>query len=162
MTARTGYSLLQIALHWLTAIAIFGAFFTHEGMGRALNQRIDADLSGFDGATLHTALGGLAFALVAVRLAVRLRSGAPPAQGPKLVQTASKLGHKLLYALMILAPLLGALTWYGKIEALGELHEITGQALIVVALGHAIAAIFHQALFSDGTMARMAFPEKRP
>ncbi len=159
-TERTGYSGLQIALHWIVAILIFGAWFTHEGMGRALRQRIEQDLTGFDGATLHTMMGGAAFAFVIVRLIVRLRTGAPEPHGPPMVQLAATWGHRLLYTLMILAPLLGAITWYGKVEALGEIHELVGQALMLVAIGHLLMAMLHQALWLDGTLMRMFSPSK--
>lgn len=160
MKERTGYSLVQIALHWAVAFLIFGAFFSHDGMGRALRQRIEQDLNGFDGATPHTIMGGMAFALVAIRLIVRLVRGAPEPHGPPMVQLAARLGHWLLYALMIAAPLLGAITWYGKIEGLGDLHEIVGKALMIVALGHIIMALAHQAIWADSTLSRMFSPSK--
>ena len=158
--SKTGYSGVQIALHWLVAVLVFGAWFTHEGMGRALRARIEQDLSGFDGATLHTMLGGAAFAFVLVRLLVRLRTGAPEPHGSTMVRMAANWGHRLLYALMILAPLLGAITWYGKIEGLGDVHEWVGQALMLVAIGHLLMAMLHQALWSDGTLMRMVSPSQ--
>lgn len=157
-THRTGYSGLQIALHWIVAVLIFGAFFTHDGMNRALERRIEQDLSGLDGATLHTILGGLAFAFILVRIVVRLKRGAPEPQGSPLVQAAASWGHRLLYVLMIAAPALGAATWYGKVEDLGDAHELVGKALVIVAVGHLLAAMAHQALRSDGTLARMVTP----
>lgn len=159
-TTRTGYSGLQIALHWIVAFLIFGAWFTHEGMNDALDARIDQGLTGFDGATLHTMLGGAAFAFVSVRLIVRLKRGAPEPNGTPLVQMAATWGHRLLYALMIAAPLLGAATWYGKIEELGDIHELVGKALMMVAIGHLLMAMLHQALWSDGTLMRMVSPSK--
>ena len=159
-THRNGYSGLQIALHWIVAFLIFGAWFTHEGMGRALRQRIEQDLSGFDGATLHTMMGGAAFAFVLIRLVVRMTRGAPEPHGSPMIQMAAVWGHRLLYALMIAAPLLGAITWYGKIEGLGEVHEIVGQALMLVAIGHLLMALVHQALWSDGTLHKMFKPSK--
>ncbi|MCG6884226.1 MAG: cytochrome b/b6 domain-containing protein [Silicimonas sp.] len=152
---RTGYSGLQIALHWIVAVLIFGAWLTHDGMGRALRQRIEQDLSGFEGATLHTLLGGTVFALVLIRLIVRLKRGAPEPHGSPAIQMAATWGHRLLYALMILVPALGAATWYGKIEGLGEVHELAGNALMLVAIGHLLMALVHQALWSDGTLSRM-------
>ena len=35
MTERTGYSLTQIILHWLTAIGVITAFLTHDAMKEA-------------------------------------------------------------------------------------------------------------------------------
>lgn len=157
---RNGYSGLQIALHWIMAFLIFGAFFTHEDMDDALETRIEQGLSGLEGATLHTIFGGLAFAFVLVRILVRLRRGAPEPHGSPMLRLAANWGHRLLYALMIAAPLLGAATWYGKFEDLGDIHELVGKALIIVAVGHLIMALVHQALWSDGTLNRMFTPTR--
>ena len=59
---------------------------------------------------------------------------------------------------MVAAPALGAATWYGKSEGLGEIHEIVGQALVLLAVGHLLVALLHQALWADGTLARMFQP----
>lgn len=152
---RTGYSGLQIALHWVVAVLIFGAFFASDDMGDALEKRIEQGLSGLDGATIHTILGGAALAFVLIRLVVRLIRGAPEPHGSPTMQLAAMWGHRLLYALMIAAPVLGAATWYGKFEELGDVHEIVGQALILVAVGHLLMALVHQALWADGTLSRM-------
>ena len=39
--------------------------------------------------------------------------------------------------MLFAAPLLGAATWYLTIEAAGDLHELAGKALMLLALGHA-------------------------
>lgn len=159
MSKSESYSRLQIALHWIVAILIIGAFFTHEGMGQVLRQRIELGQTGFEGATLHTILGGLAFAFILIRIIVRLKQGAPAAHGSDLVVAAATWGHRLLYLLMILAPALGAATWYGHLSGLGDIHEIVGKALMIVALGHAAAALFHHFMEKDGTLLRMLRPD---
>jgi cytochrome b561 len=155
---RTGYSGLQIALHWIVAILVFGAYFTSEDMGDALKERIEQGLSGLDGATLHSILGGLAFAFILFRIVTRWTKGAPEPLGSPMMQMAAAWGHRLLYALMIAVPALGAATWYGKIEGLGDAHALLGNALILVAVAHLLVAIAHQALWADGTLARMVSP----
>lgn len=158
---RNGYSRLQIALHWLIAALIFAAFFTHEGMGRVLNQRIETGATGLEGNTVHVWLGGLALALILFRLVVRFVSGAPgplPETSP-LMAAAVKWGHRCLYALMIAAPAVGAAAWYGHLAPAGEVHEVLGKLLMVLSVGHALAAILHQVLARDSTMARMLKPQ---
>jgi len=155
---RSGYSALQIGLHWLVALLIFGAFFTQDGMGRALRQRIEQDLSGMDGATWHTLLGGMAFLFILIRLVVQLRRGAPEPHGAPMVQMAAHWGHRVLYALMLVVPALGAASWYGKLPELGDIHEILGKALVIIAVGHAVIAIAHRVLWNDGTLERMFRP----
>ena len=160
MAHTAGYSRLQIALHWIIAVLIVAAWFTHEGMGRALRTRIETGATGFEGNTLHVWLGGAAFALILVRIVVRLVQGAPgPVPGnPEWMQMAAHWGHRLLYLLMVAAPALGAAAWYGGVKAAGELHETAGGLLMLVALAHAVVAIAHQVVLKDGTMDRMKKP----
>ncbi|MGI3184508.1 cytochrome b [Nioella aestuarii] len=154
-----GYSRLQIALHWLIAILILAAWATHEGMGRLLEARIE---SGILTPNPHAILGLAVFVLVLIRVIVRHRQGAPgPVPGSSAMAEAAALwGHRLLYLLMILTPIGGAITWFGGIEALGEGHELLGNALMIVALGHAVVAILHQLVLKDGTMTRMLRPRR--
>ena len=157
MPPRTGYSTLQIALHWAIAILILATWFTHEGMGRVLERRIEAGTTGIEGNTIHVWLGGTVFALILIRSLVRLIQGAPDhtPETPPFMAKAATWGHRLLYLLMILAPILGAAAWYGHIEAAGEAHEVVAQLLMLAALGHAAAAIYHQVFLRDGTLTRM-------
>lgn len=158
MSRPTGFSRGQITLHWIVAALIFGAWFTHDGMGRALRARIAEGMTGMEGATPHTVLGGMAFAFVLVRIILRLRRGAPDPNGSPAMQKAAKWGHGLLYGLMAVVPALGAATWYGGIESLGEVHETLAQVLMIVILGHAAVAIWHQFVRKDGTLTRMIRP----
>jgi len=160
MSISTGYSRIQITLHWLIAVLILAAWFTHEDMGRVLRQRIEAGTTGIEGNTLHVWLGGAAFALILVRIIVRVVQGAPgPVAGASpMAATAALWGHRVLYLLMIVTPAVGAAAWYGHIKAAGEVHEMLGTALMVVALGHALVAIWHQVVKKDETMKRMLKP----
>ena len=153
---RTAFSRMQIWIHWIVAILIFAAFFTHEGMGDALRERIEQGLTGMEGATPHTAIGGVAFAFILWRLVLRWRRGAPEPEGSGLQLTAAIWGHRLLYLLMIVVPSLGAAAWYGKLPNLGEVHEVLGKTLVLIALGHGAVALWHHFVLKDGTLRRMA------
>lgn len=159
MSPPTGYSRLQVFLHWLVAGLIAAAFLTHDDMGRALRDRIEQDLSGLEGATLHTILGGLAFVFILWRIVVRWLRGVPSPDGSSAQRTAAVWGHRLLYLLMVVVPLGGAIAWYGKSREVGEVHEIGGKALVVLAIGHAAVAIWHGIFQKDGTLKRMIRPE---
>lgn len=159
MSEKTGFTLTQIALHWAVALCIVAAFVTHDGMGRALNARIDSGTTGMEGATLHTIFGGLAFALILIRVIVRLRQGAPAPHGSPMMVAAALWGHRVLYLLMFVVPMMGAATWYGHIEPLANPHEILGKALMLIALGHALVALAHHFLLKDGTLTKMLKPE---
>jgi len=157
---RSGYSTLQITLHWLIAVLILAAWFTHEGMGRIFHQRLEAGTTGIEGNTVHVWLGGAALALTLIRVIVRWMQGAPdhtPETPPRMAKYAT-WGHILLYVLMIAVPGLGAAAWYGHIHIAGNIHEIAAQALMLAALGHAVMAIYHHIFLKDGTLTRMTRP----
>jgi len=157
MATKTKYSTLQIVLHWLIALLIIAAWLLSDGMGEALRTRVQSGATGIEGNTIHVWLGGATFLLVLIRIVVRLIQGAPgPVPGgSELIEKAGVWGHRLLYVLMVLTPALGAATWYGGIGFTGELHDLSSSALMLVALGHAVMAIYHQFILKDGTLSRM-------
>ena len=159
MSQPTRYTRLQIGLHWLIALLIAGAFFTHENMGQALRQKIESGTVGIGSPTPHTVLGMLALVFVLWRVVVRIRNGAPEPHGSPAVVAAAKWGHRVLYLLMIAVPIGGFTAWAGGLRDVGDIHGLAGQALVVLALGHALMAVWHQWVKKDGTMKRMIRPE---
>ncbi len=99
--------------------------------------------------------------LAAVRLVTRLGYGAPPAPaGTSPLQARLADGmHWLFYALLFLVPISGLLAWYVT-PALGEIHELSKPAFIVLILGHAGAALYHQFVVKDGVLRRMFVPAR--
>ncbi len=162
MAQRTTFTLPQIILHWLIAVLIVGAYIGGDGMGRVLDQRIAEGWTGIEGNTPHVWVGGTVFALVLIRIVLRLIKGAPPPVPgtPPLMVRAAHAGHLLIYALMVAVPAAGAAAWYVKIPAAGDVHEILGTSLIVVALGHAVVAILHEAQKPGGMLVRMVRPSR--
>lgn len=157
MTTRTGYSRTQITLHWLTAIAVLVAWFTHEGMEDVAEAAWRANEGPFP--TVHTVAGALAMILIITRIILRRRRGAPEPQGSEMAKLAATWGHRLIYALVLIVPLLGAATWFGGFRDLSDIHEIAAKSLMLAALGHATMAIWHQFGKKDGTLMRMLRPE---
>lgn len=156
-TSPSGYSLTQIILHWITAFAVITAFVTHDAMVLIATDVREAGGAPFP--TIHTLAGLIAFVAIVIRLLLRRRHGAPEAQGSELNQTLAKLGHWALYALVIIVPLMGAVSWFGGVESLSMPHGILGKALMLLALGHAAMAIWHQFVKKDGTLLRMLKPK---
>ena len=153
MKTTTGYSGIQIALHWLIAVLIAIAWFTGEGAGDAMEVVEEGGVAGF---VPHVAFGLAILALVVVRILVRLGRGAPAAPGvPGSLSTlAADWGHRLIYLLMIAVPLGGVSTWFLGLDV-GELHELAANVLMIVALGHAVMALYHQYIVKDGLLRRM-------
>lgn len=153
MKTTTGYSGTQIALHWLIAILIVAAWFTGEG-GRAATDTVEK--GGTAGFVPHVAIGLAILALVVLRLLVRLGRGAPAAIGTpgSLGVMASDWGHRLIYLLMIAVPLGGVATFFLGLDV-GVIHALAPNVLMVVALGHAALALYHQYVVKDGLLRRM-------
>jgi cytochrome b561 len=73
---RTGYSLLQIVLHWTIAALIAVQFLFHDAVEDAFDDLVDGDRVRGDelaGAWLHAGIGATILILAIVRLTVRLR-----------------------------------------------------------------------------------------
>ncbi len=167
------FNLLARLLHWAMAVAILAMLFIGVGMMSSLTWRpwlLD----------LHQPLGIAILLLAIVRLVNRLRHGAPalPADLPRWQVLAAKASHWLLYALMLLLPLLGwgvrsaggwpvtmfpgvtlppiAPThpvWYAVLR---DAHGLLAWLLFAVVLMHLAAALMHAWVRRDGVFSSMA------
>ena len=153
MKTTTGYSGLQIGLHWLIAILIVTAWFTGEGAEEAMEVVEEGGVAGF---VPHVLVGLAILALVLVRVLVRLGRGAPAAPGEpgSLTVLAADWGHRLIYLLMLAVPLGGIATFFLGLDV-GEVHGLAANLLMLVVLGHALMALYHQYVLKDGLLRRM-------
>jgi cytochrome b561 len=153
MKTTTGYSGTQIALHWLVAVLILVAWLTGEGAEEALEAVEEGGTAGF---VPHVAMGLAILALVVVRVMVRLSRGAPASPGAagSLAVRAAEWGHGLIYLLMIAVPLGGISVWFLGME-LEDAHKLAANLLMLLVLGHALMALYHQYVLKDGLLRRM-------
>jgi cytochrome b561 len=168
----TNYDGVAIALHWATAVLVFANF--------ALAQTWDCFAKGTRGLMedTHMSFGVLLAAVVAARLVWRWMPGHQVSSlEAGWVRIASKGTHYLLYALLATEAALGfTFRWgagrpmeffglgipplIGGIEKplrseLREIHEWIGWAIIIIALLHALAALYHHYVLKDRVLARM-------
>lgn len=167
------FTLMQRCLHWLMAICILAMLFIGVAMVSTLGPEYLALVA------FHKTLGIIVLALVVVRLAVRWRSGTPPlpADLPEPMKLAATLSHYLLYALMIVMPLLGwamlsaaryPVVVFGSLHLppiappSRELHSLLWGAhhylaflFFALVLAHLAAALFHALIRKDGVFASM-------
>jgi superoxide oxidase len=163
------YSRLMMALHWTTVVLILVAYFLSEG-GRGV--RIHPPL-------LHFAFGLAVLVLTIPRLLARSFGGAPPLPdfGYPWLTLAARVGHAVLYALLLAVPLagwysasrLGAPAWLFGITLpplthvvgtsaglIGQLHQVGGNLILILAGLHAAIALYHQFVLRDHTLERMS------
>ncbi len=126
---------------------------------------------------MHKIFGMLILVLVVARLVYRLRNGAP-ADEPTLEpwqKAVSHITHWMIYALLLLVPLLGwlATSAYGPFKPfgiplpglLGEnqdlatrlygVHKLMAILLALLVAMHVGAALFHYVIRKDGVLNRM-------
>lgn len=171
------------ALHWLVALVVVATYalaLYRDGIPKGDFRNLVT--------MIHISLGASVFALALVRIFWRATHAAPPpVPMSPLMQIVAHAGHGLLYLAMLGVPLVGLLMVWAKgrtpvlfgvlplppmigankdlAHTLEEAHEVMGHVMMVLAFGHAAAAIWHQKVLKDGTLGRMvgflsATPEK--
>ena len=161
MSTPTGYSRLQIGLHWLVALLIAAQFLLNEEMGAAFRALMRGETAAFSPLVAAHVWGGVLIgALVLWRLALRATRGAPPP--PETEHAALRLAaaatHWTLYALLAIIVASGAAAWFGGVRDAGEVHEVMTTLLLVVTGLHVAAALFHQFVLKTDVLTRMRRP----
>jgi cytochrome b561 len=169
----TSFAPLARLLHWLMALMIIAMLFIGAGMVTSVSERHEWLLH------LHKPLGIAILLLVLVRLFVRFSTRQPrlPADLPAWQVLAAKASHVLLYALMVILPLLGwamisaagdpvllsatlqlpsILPANAKVFAwLRQAHGYLAYLLFLTVLLHLAAALFHGWVRRDGVLKSM-------
>lgn len=159
MSARPlGYSLLQIRLHWIVAALVILQLIFGESIADSFDARIESGVSGYSlPAVLHIAAGVLIGLLALWRLSLRLGRGVPD-EGAGPMGLAAKVAHWTFYAILVVAPVMGLVAWFGGSETAGDLHGWAKPVLIVLIGLHVAAALWHQFVLKDGLLLRMKRP----
>jgi len=180
-TTPRRYSSASIAMHWamvLVFVAVYALINLADGFEKGSAERQMAR-------DWHATFGLLVFALVWLRIVLRLLGTTPPIEPTPAVwmDKLAKLGHLALYALMIGLPVLGWLLlsargkpipFFGlELPALmapnkelgttiKEIHELGGNLGYFLIGGHAVAALFHHYVLKDNTLRRMTGFMRQP
>lgn len=171
-----GYGWLAIILHWLMAVLLFGLF----GLGLYMVELSYYDAWYKGSLDLHKSIGVFSAILLLVRFFWRVMNITPESAAKEatlLEMKAAHYGHLALYLLMALVMLSGYLisTADGRpIEAFGlfsipalpfsienqedifgDVHLYLAWTLVLVSMGHAIAAMKHHFFNKNNTLVRM-------
>ncbi len=174
------YGSVSIAMHWLVLALLIGVYACIELHGYAARgSALRADLK-----TWHFMLGLTVFAVVAVRLALRLVMPVPQMAPslPAWQRHLAELMHGALYAFLLVMPVLGWLTLSagGKVipffglelppligpdkpfgRTLEDLHGTIGTVGYYLIGLHAAAALYHHYFLRDDTLLRMLPPRRQ-
>jgi cytochrome b561 len=160
---KSGYSAVQIVLHWATAGLILLQLAVNADIRRAFRARLaETDVSVPGGAVLHVAAGLAVVAFVAWRIGLRLRHGPPsaPEGVPPLISGAAEWAHRGLYALLLFTGLTGALAWFGRSEISASLHELGRLGLVALILVHILGALVEHYVLANRVIRRMIRPAR--
>ncbi|HTR14092.1 MAG TPA: cytochrome b/b6 domain-containing protein [Roseiarcus sp.] len=157
----SGYSLLQIALHWIVFILVAFQFVTGDNIAELFRASHGGRPTEVDPVwtPIHIAVGVAILAAMLWRLALRHMEGAPPApkQHPALMWLASAV-HVGLYLDLIGGAFVG-LVAYLWLPSLGELHDIMSRQVLIVLFGlHVLGALWHRFVARDDVMTRIIRP----
>jgi cytochrome b561 len=174
MVTRETYSILARLLHWLAAITIVATFFIGLTMLRVASGPTQDRLFG-----LHESFGTIVLALTALRLLWRAWRRPPPlpATTPGWIRAAAPFSHRVIYALMLLQPVVGWLgasafgavvNVFGLFDLPVPLHQDKGLAALLFLIHkigaftlaglvtiHVGGALFHLFVRRDGVFQRM-------
>ena len=170
-----GYGAISKSLHWLTVALVIvawvlGTFGDNLSRGRARDF----------GMFVHITAGLLVIVLLVARVIWRTVDPPPPTEITPLgswIEAVGKLTHLTLYLLLAATPIMGILLQFARGEALPvfgftevpspwvkdrgfarsmkEIHDMLANALVILAVLHASAALVHHYLWHDRTLERM-------
>lgn len=180
--APSGYGLITIILHWVSAPLIFFLF----GLGVYMRGLDYYSPWYHRGPELHIALGILIFVLMIFRFIWRKISINPEAI--PTISSSTYLAANLTKAALYLGVFAICVTGYlmttadgdsadffgifsvpatirlshDYVDLAGKLHKYIAWALVGVALVHGAAALFHHFIKHDKTLVRMLKPARKP
>lgn len=178
--SRSGYGLMSILIHWISAALILFLF----GLGIYM-----VDLGYYDdwyhkGPELHISLGLVVLLLMFARVVWRIVNPTPQELSAKRAQNiAAKLVKLGLYALIFIVLASGYLitTAEGQpasmfnlikfpvltelssqnVDLAGEIHEYLAWGIVLLVALHVAGALFHHFVVRDRTLVRMLKPVKK-
>lgn len=158
--APKNYSTVHKALHWIVAAIIIEQLVLGETMSDAWRAfERSADASGLTSpVVLFHIWGGLSVIAFAVwRLWLRKANGVPaiPAEEPAALKFAANATHVILYALMFIVPLSGAVAYFLVVEQAGDFHKLMKPALIVLVGLHVVGALYQHFWLKSDALKRM-------
>ncbi len=176
---ENGYGLVAIILHWLMAITLFSLF----GLGLYMVELTYYDAWYKGSLDLHKNIGMTLFVVLMLRIVWRLVNTTPKNSDKSASSVeikAAHYAHIALYALMLVLMLTGylistadgrAIDVFGLMQVpafpfnfanqediAGSIHEILAWTLILLSLGHALAALKHHFINKNNTLLRMIKP----
>lgn len=169
---RPAYDAVARTLHWLTVLLVAMQFVIGWTMPDVHKDTQPVNLIAW-----HLGVGATFVAVMAIRVIWRLTHWPVPDELPPLLRFVSRITHVLLYAALVLVPLLGWINassrgWTVRLlgvvsyptlsepgsafgHAMGDVHGILAWVLFALIGLHVVAALFHRLILKDHVLQRM-------
>ena len=162
----TGYSAVQIALHWIVVLLVSYQFVAHGAIEEAWRAFARGEAPPSGGAVmtyLHIAGGGVILVLALARIYLRFTRGAPPppVDEARILQIAAEAIHGLIYLLLFALPATGAVAWFLGVEVAAWVHGLLGNLLLAAIAIHVGGALFQHFVRRSDVVMRMFKPSER-
>ncbi|WP_110665832.1 cytochrome b [Salinicola halophilus] len=171
--SRTGWGGISIGVHWLSALAVFGLF----ALGWWMTGLGYYDAWYKIAPWWHKSIGIVLLGLSLFRVVWRLSHATPEAHGSAYERAAAHLGHGLIYLTLFVVMISGYLISTAEGEGIdvfglfrvpalvtglphqavvaGDVHWYAAWALVVLSVGHGLAALKHHVVDRTDTLTRM-------
>ena len=174
MTMQARFPAVSRLLHWMMAPMIVAMLFIGVGMTASVSARYELLVS------IHRPLGIAILLFSVIRIVNRFINPSPelPDTLPSMQRFAAKASHIVLYALMLIMPLVGwgmlsaaryPIVLYGPLRLppilphdltlyawLRDLHTVLAYLFFATFLAHFAAALYHGLIRRDGVFGAMA------
>jgi cytochrome b561 len=159
----SGYTRLQIALHWLVFLLVAFQIVAHDGIVAVVDAARDGTTASSGDAlfaNLHIAAGIAIFVFVLWRVYLLVTKGAPvpPEQEHPALKLLAKATHGLLYLVLLVMVVSGGAAWFGGIGPAFFVHGTARFLLLALILLHVIGALAHELVFKTDVLRRMFRP----
>lgn len=169
------YGLLSLSIHWLVALTVYGLF----GLGLWMTSLTYYSPWYQKAPKIHMTIGAVLLAVMVFRVLWRLFTAQPKpvASHSPLVRFMSKAGHLAIYLLLFVVMTSGYLIFTADGDAIvllggieipalitgipnqadftGAVHLYGAWALVILSVGHGLAALKHHFIDKDDTLKRM-------
>ncbi len=160
-----GYSGVQIALHWIVVVLIAFQFLAHNAIEASWRAFRNGEIPSESAAiltSLHVGVGMAVLLCMLCRVYLRLTRGAPspPADEPRLLKIVSEAVHRMIYVLLLLLPISGAVAWFFGASPAAGAHVIMEKLLLGLIAAHIGGALFQHLIRRSDVVVRMFAPER--